>query len=61
MGDIPPKILWKNLRRNQIVYLYAIKTPLEPSGKIEENDIAYIGYCLIANSYEKILKGENYK
>jgi hypothetical protein len=51
----------KNMRRNQIIYLYAIKTPLKPSGKIGENDIAYIDFCFIANSYEKTSKGENHK
>ena len=51
----------KNLRRNQIVYWYAIKTPLKPSGKIKENDMSYIDYCLITNSYEKTLKRKNHK
>jgi hypothetical protein len=33
MGKTPPKTLWENLRRNQIVYLYAITTPLKPLRK----------------------------
>jgi len=47
---------WKTLWEKPKYYWYIRQNSSKPNGKIGENDMTYIDYCLITNSYEKTLK-----